>query len=216
MAKTTAFHPNYSKLARTALGARQLGELYYYTGKPCRAGHTGLRYASSGNCVECIEQKRGIVFAKARGRVSDENAKRAHDAALSGFLTYAPAEPCKNGHFQRYVSSHNCVVCNNVQHEKRKERAKWLRIKSLYGLTPQSFNAMLEKQRSKCAICETELTNKNTHIDHCHNAGHVRGLLCSRCNQAIGLLDENIDRLKKAEKYLLETVSAARLSEKGD
>lgn len=62
-------------------------------------------------------------------------------------------------------------------------------------------------QDYKCGICNITLNlnvkcNKNTHIDHCHTTGKVRGLLCSKCNTGIGMFKENIITLKRAIRYI--------------
>lgn len=68
-----------------------------------------------------------------------------------------------------------------------------------YGLTLDQYHAMQERQDFSCAICGdvTEL-----HIDHCHAAGHVRGLLCAGCNLGIGHFRERPEALASAVGYL--------------
>lgn len=79
------------------------------------------------------------------------------------------------------------------------ERKRIWNIRARYGLTPQEVDKMLENQGGKCAICETKLDKYR--IDHDHNNGMVRGLLCHRCNLLIaGIENENF--LTKALKYL--------------
>jgi len=88
--------------------------------------------------------------------------------------------------------------------EKTKVRMKKYRLKSRYGMNQEEWQAMFEKQNGKCPIClkhSTEL-EEVLHIDHCHKTGKVRGLLCSRCNKAIGLLNDDFPTLKRAITYL--------------
>jgi hypothetical protein len=185
----------------SAKRAREVGSKFYFTGERCSKNHMSLRYASSGNCEQCILEKRGIVTENRRGRSSvrsSENQKLAEIAHSKGFSTYRPANPCSKGHYNRYITTNNCVECNDEAAKKRKQRNKWRRIEKIYGITEVDFEYILNKQYCKCAICKTDLNNKNTHIDHSHKTGKVRGLLCSRCNQAIGLLDESQEKLKSA------------------
>lgn len=204
MAKSISHHEQYSNLPATASGARYLGSLYYFTGKPCHKNHIGLRYASSGNCVSCIEEKRGVSFDTAKNRFSPENTERAIFAMADGHLKYTSNTPCPKGHLERFTSSNNCVQCNLEAMKTRKNKVKWARIKKLYGMSINDFEKMQKLQSNQCSICTTKLTDKNTHIDHCHKTGKVRALLCSRCNQAIGLIDESIDRAEKIKNYLTE------------
>jgi len=56
-----------------------------------------------------------------------------------------------------------------------------------------------------CYICgREESENKRLAIDHCHETGDIRGLLCSKCNKALGLLGDDIDTLKRAIEYLAD------------
>lgn len=72
-----------------------------------------------------------------------------------------------------------------------------------YGITLATYLAMHEEQGGLCKICESPPSDgKDLGVDHCHATGKVRGLLCGRCNLAIGLLDDSITRLKSAQEYL--------------
>ena len=66
--------------------------------------------------------------------------------------------------------------------EASMRRARELRFKQ-YGITPEQFLDMLDAQGGKCAICKEPLRpGKYTHVDHDHNSGKVRELLCNLCN----------------------------------
>jgi len=81
-------------------------------------------------------------------------------------------------------------------------------LKRYYGIDLAKYQEMLLAQNGVCAICskpETSVVNgkiKPLAVDHCHNSEKIRGLLCARCNQAIGLLNENTDILSSAIEYL--------------
>lgn len=78
---------------------------------------------------------------------------------------------------------------------------RWLLKK--YGLSKSDFNKMMLAQNNSCWICSiTFKTNSDAKIDHCHNTNIVRGLLCSNCNTAIGLVKENIKTLRIMIDYL--------------
>ena len=81
--------------------------------------------------------------------------------------------------------------------------------KKNYGLEPGTYDAMLTKQGGRCAICKTDAPGgKGTfHVDHCHDDGHVRGLLCHRCNVGIGQLQHDEAVLLAAVDYLRTTKS---------
>lgn len=79
-------------------------------------------------------------------------------------------------------------------------------LKRNYGIGISQYNEMFQSQNGCCAIChrhETEFT-KRLHVDHDHESGKVRELLCHFCNTALGGFNENIDRLNSAVKYLIK------------
>jgi len=67
---------------------------------------------------------------------------------------------------------------------------------------------MLEKQGGVCAVCKRPETARNQYgikrlaVDHDHETGKVRGLLCSKCNTGLGALDDNTGRLQACINYL--------------
>lgn len=89
-----------------------------------------------------------------------------------------------------------------------KERIQNYQLKYHYGISKDEYDALYIVQKGKCGICNVfldEKTNK-THscLDHNHKNGHIRLLLCRRCNSGIGLFDENPECLKNAARYLEE------------
>lgn len=72
-------------------------------------------------------------------------------------------------------------------------------LRSKYGLSEQQYHEMLIAQDGLCGACYAEPA---THVDHDHETGAVRGLLCSPCNLALGLFHEDIERLEGAVLYL--------------
>lgn len=78
------------------------------------------------------------------------------------------------------------------------------RLQRRYGITIEQLNAIVEAQKGKCALCEEalKLGTKSVHVDHCHETGKVRGVLCARCNLGIGRFGDTIHGLEKAIAYL--------------
>lgn len=77
-----------------------------------------------------------------------------------------------------------------------------------YGLSVEEYDALFAAQNGACAICQKPETASRQGkliqlpVDHCHTSGRVRGLLCLRCNRAIGLLGDDVGLLKAAIDYL--------------
>jgi hypothetical protein len=76
------------------------------------------------------------------------------------------------------------------------------KLSKTYGLTVQGFNDLHAKQSGVCAICKLPPRGRVLNVDHCHRAGHVRGLLCGKCNTAIGLLSDKPGTIRRAARYL--------------
>jgi hypothetical protein len=86
---------------------------------------------------------------------------------------------------------------------ERKRAARDAYYRRTFGITADDVDAMLERQGGGCAICG-DLPERlgNLHVDHDHATGVIRGLLCSRCNHAIGLLREDAGLFARAAEYL--------------
>lgn len=77
-----------------------------------------------------------------------------------------------------------------------------------YGVSLKEVEEIFIKQKGKCAICRQEgfkmrdVHKSSLNLDHCHNTGQVRGLLCHNCNRALGLFKDNTVILSNAIEYL--------------
>lgn len=90
------------------------------------------------------------------------------------------------------------------EHDRKKHTLK------KYGLTEFEYRKLVQRQGGKCAICYVEPAPYNGHkrgfhVDHDHETGYVRGLLCGNCNSALGHLKDNIESLASAIQYLVRS-----------
>lgn len=84
------------------------------------------------------------------------------------------------------------------------------RLKYNFGLTPEQYAEIAKEQNGVCAICgrpETTIDprygkTRQLAVDHDHATGKIRGLLCRFCNTALGLLDDDSERMEKAAAYV--------------
>ena len=74
-----------------------------------------------------------------------------------------------------------------------------------YGIPPAEVLSMLERQRGVCAICGEVRGKRRLSIDHNHETGQVRGLLCGPCNMALGALKDSPELCEIAAKYLRDS-----------
>ena len=102
----------------------------------------------------------------------------------------------------------NWIADNPTYHkdyyEANKETIRDRDLKKKYGISLADYFQMFQDQNGCCKICGVtqEDLKQVLVVDHCHNTSKVRGLLCSACNTAIGLLKDDIKILEKAIGYL--------------
>jgi len=86
-----------------------------------------------------------------------------------------------------------------------KNRAKNTELQTRYGISLAEYTKLYEEQKGLCAICgvlEKNAPRNILYVDHCHETGQVRGLLCHCCNSGLGYFMDDIVILNKAQQYL--------------
>lgn len=76
------------------------------------------------------------------------------------------------------------------------------RLARKYGVTEEAFGILWDSQMGRCAICQTTFDEDRPHVDHDHETGEVRGLLCSLCNPGLGFFRDDPVMLESAAAYL--------------
>jgi Recombination endonuclease VII len=113
----------------------------------------------------------------------------------------------------RIHRARKCKACAHarqveIRAGRREEQSAAVRahhLRRVYGLTPEQVLAMLEEQGSACGLCGKpfgEASGERMHIDHCHETGHVRALLCHNCNVGIGHFQDDEALVLRAAAYL--------------
>ena len=120
----------------------------------------------------------------------------------------SPSEFYNSG---KYLQAH-CKSCGRERskeyyHKNKhkasfKENEKRKQLHKSYGLSLEEYNKRLERQGGVCVICGSKDSHRKLSVDHDHETGRIRGLLCSSCNIAIGLLGDNACGVRKALDYL--------------
>lgn len=90
-------------------------------------------------------------------------------------------------------------------YNKDKEIYKWRSRFNRLGVTKEDFLRLIEIQNNKCKLCEKSfqgLFGNDCHVDHCHETGKIRGLLCMPCNVGLGMLGDNEKGISKALAYV--------------
>ncbi|WP_208115423.1 endonuclease VII domain-containing protein [Nocardia ignorata] len=120
--------------------------------------------------------------------------------------TAKPLSDFGKGRLNRRGVKYHCKTCR-AEEWNRLPKLRKRRVYK-YGLTVDDYERMWKAQDGKCAICRLPQKRYSDGrlidlaIDHCHATGQVRGLLCSGCNRAIGLVDDDPAILEAAAAYL--------------
>ena len=105
----------------------------------------------------------------------------------------------------------SCKTCVKAYGAENVEQIRTTRLKRTYNLTPDQWEEMYEEQGGVCAICELEETVKCASgsgkiatlvVDHDHDTGFTRALLCNRCNTATGQLRDNAATAHAVGEYI--------------
>lgn len=119
-------------------------------------------------------------------------------------------KPQEEYHFRNDNGTYRkkCKICRRLNHYD-------YNLKRRYGITLQDKIQMFEDQGKCCKICRKEgEDHMGFHVDHCHDLGHVRGILCNECNAGLGMFKDNIDTVLKAVDYLFVDQSKTKVLKK--
>lgn len=113
-------------------------------------------------------------------------------------------------HKEVYVDEFKNTKRNYMKNRRQLDlnRVKNSELKTGYGITLEDYNKLLVSQNNVCAICHRTETSKLNgkvkllSVDHNHSTDKVRGLLCGKCNSALGLLDEDLTIISNLVIYI--------------
>ena len=164
-------------------------------------------------CRTCQVEKPESVFSLPMMRVCKPcTAKTAR--------LWREANPDKaRAQYKRYRDANREVCWERTKSWRKRNPEKVARGKTVcnlranYGITLEDYDRFMKSQDGACAIClrlpdPNSKKDRRLSVDHCHTTGKVRGLLCNRCNRAIGLFGETEDILLAAAAYLRRHANA--------
>lgn len=160
-------------------------------------GHGARRHQPGALTIEC-HKCRGVF-------PTSEFTKNAK--TLNGF-----GRTCRHCRQAYYAGRRDEIKANAKQwYRDNPDQYRDSKLRGKYGITLDDYKRLLASQGGVCALCgraETFRHAKNLAVDHCHETGRIRGLLCASCNKGIGLLGDDPFRLVAAARYLYETSTA--------
>jgi hypothetical protein len=129
---------------------------------------------------------------------------------------YTAPKSYKCGTLRSYINGCRCSLCrssnakNAAEYRKTPKGQKIIKNSNLkkYGITVDEYESMHDAQNGLCAICKKPETKTNQYgkirlaVDHCHESGKNRGLLCMNCNRALGLVGEDLKTIQAMYEYI--------------
>lgn len=156
------------------------------------------------NCSTCKQQKSLDSFDRKKS-AKDGRRSRCKECRHQLELEQAKERNLLHYHLNKDVISakqkekyNSKVRVNSYSYEKTKN----LDLKREFGINLEIYNEMLANQKGVCAICFLPESNVALAVDHCHETGLIRGLLCGKCNRALGLLQDNPALMRIAALYV--------------
>lgn len=168
-----------------------------YIGRPCRKCANTIRYVSTKDCVPCRDASREKYRQTHKLIPYGQTPERRAYQKL-----YRETHKSKNRWHQADPVKQKQYHTKWLNTEKGKATSRRNNLKRKYGINETEYDRLLAKQDKQCAICKIDVTPKRLCVDHDHDNGRIRGLLCRSCNLAIGLLKHNPTSLKNGILYL--------------
>ena len=189
--------PNqYSQSRVNRIKAIENGEKKYTSETLCKKCGSYERYVSNNSCAPCTI-KSGLEKLNNEELMKPYRTKEKTKKRLDKWREENPEK-----YKEQYKNDIAKQKCREYYHNN-KDTVKDTYLQTNYGITLEDYNLLLEKQNEKCKICNNECpTGKSLAVDHNHETGKVRGLLCKNCNIGLGMFFDNLDFLESAVLYL--------------
>ena len=150
-------------------------------------------------CTGCKKQKESTQFSKGPNK----------------YGLQWQCKQCQSADYRARYKANPNIFGQRQKEQRRKDpvkvqRAALVRTLRHFGKTIQEYDAIVEVQQGKCAICKQLPTGKKSKyltlprlsVDHCHTCNTFRGLICYNCNGALGLIRDNVHTLQNMIDYL--------------
>jgi len=143
---------------------------------------------------------------KTKTCIDCRQAKATEDFSRSGKYLRSYCKECSNQRSRAYAQANKARRNERLREWRRrnpeaaKSKDERARLARKYGLTPQQVDEMSAAQGGRCLLCER--SDRALVVDHCHDTGRVRGLLCRSCNTLLGQIEGAPHILSNLDGYL--------------
>lgn len=119
--------------------------------------------------------------------------------------TLKPCQRCNGTKGPKYRDKKFCFRCTGQVKKATSERTHRTRVAKVYGINPDDYDRINDRQGGYCAICvRANGKTRRLCVDHDHQTGKVRGLLCRPCNDLLGHARDNPAFFDRAKNYLID------------
>ena len=162
---------------------------------------------SQKRCTKCGEWKDVSLFNKDIRKKDGLHSSCKSCKAVVYAASYQARAAIKRAYSKQYRidNAEKVRAYGKKYNQENKDKVRKYGLKSNYGLSMSDYEELLKAQGGGCAICGTTKPNGNRDVffvDHDHDTGVVRGLLCAKCNSALGFMQDDIGILGRAIAYL--------------
>ena len=146
-------------------------------------------------CKKCKQPKEPKDFYKSKTSKNGLRMDMCIDCRRNQWLSRSPEQKLQHATKAREYRKNN------------PDKVRQYNLKSNYGITIEEYDSILSSQGGLCGICRAKPVDskRSFHVDHNHDTGFIRGILCSDCNTGIGKLKDSVEMLELAIAYLERT-----------
>ena len=179
--------------------AKQQGKKYYSSATPCQICNSYEKYVINSSCRNCIVVK--------------GNKKLIDSELMAPYRTKEKKNKWRKNNkdkvkqiSDKYNSKDSTKQKLKKYYQQHKNSLRDRDLQKKYNISLNEYNTLLQNQNCVCAICKINKcsSGKAFAVDHSHETGKVRGLLCKNCNLGLGIFKDNPLTLQKASSYLME------------
>ena len=156
-------------------------------------GHPGMKDGHLNYCKKCRNKENSEYQQTKKG-------KEAHGKACRKYGKTEKGEVVRT----RYLNSEKGkrLLARNAKIKKSDLQQYKDCIKHNYGITIEQYNQMFVEQKGVCFLCKKPELDRRLGVDHNHDTGEIRSLLCRQCNFLVGHIENNVSMVKQILKYI--------------
>lgn len=156
-------------------------------------------------CCACKVEKPFGDFHK-NYKASDGLSSRCKPCGIQYAKTWVEKNPEKaraTQHTWQKTNAKRKAITQKAWYDKNPDKVLAALLVREYGMSLEQWDELMLKQGGVCAVCSKEdACHKRLAVDHDHKTGAIRGLLCGKCNKAVGLFQDSSENCFEAGKYL--------------